>query len=266
MTRPRANRRSLRPIRDAACAIVRRTGDLIRRASSEQKAIRYNSEVDLITRFDRRSQAVLLKELRRRFPDFGVLSEEAINIKGSSAIRWVIDPLDGTTNFAHNLPIWALSVGLEMESEIVIGIVYDPTRNELFSAIRHGGAYLNGKRIHVSATRRLEQSLLVTGFPYDVRRSRVNNLDHFARFAVRAQAVRRLGSAALDLCYTACGRFDGYWELKLSPWDQAAGSLILRESGGRITDFKGRPFNFCGNEVLGTNGLIHRQMMRELSF
>lgn len=265
MIRPRANRRSLRPLRDAACAIVLRTGDLIRRASSEKKAIRYKSEVDLITQFDRRSQAMLLEEFRRRFPDFGVLSEEAIDIKGRSASRWVIDPLDGTTNFAHDLPIWSLSVALEMEREIVIGIVYDPTRNELFTAIRHGGAHLNGKRIHVSATRRLEQSLLVTGFPYDVRRSRANNLDHFSRFAVRAQAVRRLGSAALDLCYTACGRFDGYWELKLSPWDQAAGSLILQESGGRITDFKGRPFDIYGNEVLGTNRLIHRQMMRVLS-
>jgi myo-inositol-1(or 4)-monophosphatase len=266
MIRKRADRSSLSAIHDKACAIVRRTGDLLRRASSEQKRIHYKSEVDLITQFDYRSQTMLFKELRRFFPDFGVLSEEAIDIKGPSAARWVIDPLDGTTNFAHNLPIWALSVGLEMESEIVIGIVYDPTRDEMFSAIRHGGADLNGKRIHVSATRRLEQSLLVTGFPYDVRRSRVNNLDHFARFAVRAQAVRRLGSAALDLCYTACGRFDGYWELKLSPWDQAAGSLILREAGGRITDFKGRLFSIYGDQVLGTNGMIHRQMMRVLGY
>jgi myo-inositol-1(or 4)-monophosphatase len=155
-------------------------------------------------------------------------------------------------------------MALEWDGIIVMGLVYDPPRRELFSAVAGEGAFLNKRKIKVSRTARLDRSLLVTGFPYDVRESSDNNLDHFSSFAVSAQAVRRLGSAALDLCYTACGRFDGYWELKLSPWDQAAGYLILKEAGGRITDFSGKPFSIYGYEVLGTNGLIHRQMMRIL--
>ncbi len=244
--------------------IVRSIGDRLHRLSHGKKHIRYKGEIDLVTSFDRFAQRALVQALRRRHPDFGILSEERIQIRPSHPIRWVIDPLDGTTNFAHDLPIWCISVALEVAGRIVIGVVYDATRGELFSAVRDQGAFLNDRRIAVSRTRSLGHSLLVTGFPYDIRRSRVNNLDYFCRFALRAQAVRRLGSAALDLCYTACGRFDGYWELKLSPWDQAAGSLILQEAGGRMTDFSGRPFDHYGQEALGSNGLIHAQMQRVL--
>jgi len=223
--------------------------------------VSFKGEIDLVTKFDRDAQKQIVSALSREFPDHGILSEEDINRKPASNIRWIVDPLDGTTNFAHGLPIWAISIGLEVNDEVVLGVVYDPNRDETFSALRNSGARLNGRKIRVSSARKLDRCLLVTGFPYDIRRSERNNLRQFGEFAVRARAVRRLGSAALDLCYTACGRFDGYWEMKLSPWDQAAGSLILKESGGKITDFRGRPFNIYGDEVLGTNGLIHRQMM-----
>lgn len=240
-------------------------GDYIYKISTKKKSIDYKGEVDLITQFDKKSQDLIIKNLLKKFPAFGILSEENINHNTNAPIKWLVDPLDGTTNFAHNLPIWAISIALEIDEEIVLGVVYDPTRKELFSAIEGQGAFLIGKRIGVSKTKKLTSSLLVTGFPYDVRQSENNNLNHFAKFSVRAQAVRRLGSAALDLCYTACGRFDGYWELKLSPWDQAAGYLILKEAGGKITDFKGKKFDIYGDEVLGTNRLIHKQMMRVLN-
>jgi myo-inositol-1(or 4)-monophosphatase len=207
---------------------------------------------------------MIIKALRKNYPYFCVLSEEDVDEESGRPIRWIVDPLDGTTNFAHGLPIWAISIALEVHGDILLGVVYDPNRDEMFVSLEKTGAYLNGKRIRVSTTRKLEHSLLVTGFPYDIRKSKRNNLLEFSTFAVRARAVRRLGSAALDLCYTACGRFDGYWELKLSPWDQAAGSLILREAGGRITDFAGRKFNIYGDQVLGTNRRIHRQMIRVL--
>lgn len=249
---------------DFAVRLARRVGDNVNRQSRRNLRVSFKGEIDLVTQFDRDAQDKIVRALNREFPDHGILSEEDINKNPSSNIRWIIDPLDGTTNFAHGLPIWAISIGLEVDAEIVLGVVYDPNRSEIFSAIRDSGARLNGKKIRVSNTRKLDRSLLVTGFPYDIRHSKQNNLREFSEFALRARAVRRLGSAALDLCYTACGRFDGYWEMRLSPWDQAAGSLILKESGGRITDFRGRPFNIYGDEVLGTNGLIHRQMMNVL--
>jgi myo-inositol-1(or 4)-monophosphatase len=242
-----------------------KVGNHIYKAANKKKSIFYKGEVDLVTQFDNKSQDLIVNALSKKFPDYGILSEEDVSQNLDAPIKWIVDPLDGTTNFAHGLPIWAITLALEIESTIVLGIVYDPTREEMFSAIENNGAFLNRRRIRVSKTNELAQALLVTGFPYDIRESEVNNLNHFSNFAVRAQAVRRLGSAALDLCYTACGRFDGYWELKLSPWDQAAGSLILKEAGGKVTDFSGNRFNIYGDEVLGTNGLIHTQMMKILN-
>lgn len=247
-----------------AVRLVHRVGDDIARQSRRGLRVSFKGEIDLVTQFDRDAQEKIVAALSREYPDHGILSEEDINTNPDKDVRWIVDPLDGTTNFAHGLPIWAISVGLEVDDDVVLGVVYDPNRCETFTAVKNCGARLNGRKIRVSRTRKLDRSLLVTGFPYDIRSSTRNNLQQFGEFAVRARAVRRLGSAALDLCYTACGRFDGYWELKLSPWDQAAGSLILREAGGKITDFKGRAFNIYGDEVLGTNGLIHRQMMKVL--
>ncbi len=256
---------NLKQISDHVTRIIVGTGDYIYRHAHKKKHISYKGVVNLVTQYDNIAQRIIVGRLQKNFPEYGILSEENIEHDRERPIRWLLDPLDGTTNFAHNLPIWAISLGLEVDSQIIIGIVYDPTRKELFSAIHGKGAFLNDRRIRVSKTKELGKSLLVTGFPYDIRESRKNNLNHFARFCVRAQAVRRLGSAALDLCYTACGRFDGYWELKLSPWDQAAGSLILKEAGGMISDFKGRPFSIYGSEVLGTNGIIHTAMIKVLN-
>lgn len=244
--------------------LVRKIGDDICRPSSGSKRVQFKGEIDLVTRFDRWSQQRLAGTLRREFPDYGILSEENLCAKQEAPIRWIVDPLDGTTNFAHGLPIWSISIALEVDGDVDVGIVYDPSRKEMFSAIRNHGATLNGKGIRVSSIKVLDRALLVTGFPYDIRKSSHDNLNHFNRFAKRAQAVRRLGSAALDLCYTACGRFDGYWEIKLSSWDQAAGSLIVSEAGGRITDFSNNRFNIYDNQVLATNGLIHREMLEVL--
>ncbi len=245
--------------------LTKEVGDYIYRSAYKIKRVYYKGRVDLVTQFDRESQDLIVKKLAKKFPDYGILSEENVSHNVDAPIKWIVDPLDGTTNFAHGLPIWAISVALENKGDIVLGVVYDPTREEMFYAIKGNNAFLNKKRIRVSKVRNLDRALLITGFPYDIRSSEDNNLNHFNNFAVRAQAVRRLGSAALDLCYTACGRFDGYWELKLSPWDQAAGSLILKEAGGKITDFKGKKFIIYGDEVLATNGLIHRQMMQVLN-
>jgi myo-inositol-1(or 4)-monophosphatase len=244
--------------------LARAVGDKIARQADRHKKIAFKGEIDLVTQFDHDAQDMILRALRKAYPDFGILSEEDVREDTDRPVKWIVDPLDGTTNFAHGLPIWAISIALEVEGDVVAGVVYDPNRDEMFTSTKRRGAWLNHKRIYVSNTRKLGHSLLVTGFPYDIRRSRENNLLQFNTFAVRAQAVRRLGSAALDLCYTACGRFDGYWEMKLSPWDQAAGSLILLEAGGRITDFQGKKFDIYGNEVLGTNGKIHRQMISVL--
>ncbi len=252
--------RSLRFVVD----LTQKVGDYVQKSVNKRKRIYYKGEVDLVTQFDKKSEYLIVKELTKRFPNYGILSEEDTPQNTGASIKWIIDPLDGTTNFAHGLPIWTISIALEVNSEIVMGVVYDPTRQEIFSAIKRRGAFLNGKKISVSKVRKLDRALLITGFPYDIRRTKNNNLNHFNNFALHAQAVRRLGSAALDLCYTACGRFDGYWELKLSPWDQAAGALILKEAGGKITDFGGGEFDIYGDEVLGTNGLIHRQMMKIL--
>jgi myo-inositol-1(or 4)-monophosphatase len=228
--------------------IAKRVGDYLFKNAEKKKKVRFKGEIDIVTQFDKESQDMIVTELTERYPQYGILSEEGISCNVDARLKWIIDPLDGTTNFAHGLPIWTISIALEVAGDISLGVV----------------AFKGKKRIKVSGIRRLDRALLVTGFPYDIRTSDDNNLEHFANFAIRSQAVRRLGSAALDLCYTACGRFDAYWELKLSPWDQAAGSLILEEAGGRITDFKGCKFDIYGDEVLGTNGLIHNQMMEVL--
>ena len=246
---------------DFVVRLAHKVGDEVARRSRRGLRVSFKGEIDLVTQFDRNAQEKIVSALLREYPEYGILSEEDCNVNADRNIRWIIDPLDGTTNFAHGLPIWAISIGLEIDNKVVLGVVYDPNRDETFTAIMDRAAYLNGRKIKVSKTRKLDRSLLVMGFPYDIRRSKKNNLRQFGAFAVRARAVRRLGSAALDLCYTACGRFDGYWELKLSPWDQAAGSLIVTEAGGKITDFRGNAFNIYGDQVLATNGLIHSQMM-----
>ena len=214
---------------------------------------------------DHRAEAAVIEILETAFPDHGILTEESKGREGSGSYRWILDPLDGTTNYAHGYPFFCVSLALEKDGQILWGIIYDPLREELFAAEAGRGATVNGKALQVSATRHIQQSFLCTGFPYDMRESSEDNLRYFSRFAKTVQAIRRDGSAALDLCYVAMGRFDGFWEMKLNPWDVAAGSLIVTEAGGRVTDFSGDHFSIHGQEILASNGLIHDEMLRVLS-
>jgi myo-inositol-1(or 4)-monophosphatase len=214
---------------------------------------------------DHCAEAAVIEILEKAFPDHGILTEESKGREGSGSYRWILDPLDGTTNYAHGYPFFCVSLALEKDRHIIWGIIYDPLRDELFEAAVGMGAMVNGKPLTVSNTRHIQQSFLCTGFPYDMRESREDNLRYFSRFAKIAQAIRRDGSAALDLCYVAMGRFDGFWEMKLNPWDVAAGSLIVTEAGGRVTDFSGGLFTINGQEILATNGRIHDEMLKVLS-
>lgn len=226
--------------------------------------IRHKGEVDLVTAADREAEEVIVRLLRETFPRHAILAEERGADGRDSSYRWIIDPLDGTTNFAHGFPWFAVSIALERAGEVVLGVVYNPFHRELFCAEKGGGAFLNEVQLRVSATRRLDGALLATGFPYDRRRSPANNYDHFAHFQQRVQGCRRAGAASLDLAYTAAGRLDGYWEMKLKPWDVAAGKLIVEEAGGKVTDFAGGPCDIAGREILASNGLIHREMVAVL--
>lgn len=217
--------------------------------------------IDLVTAADTESEEEIISTIRAEFPDHEILAEESGLNKGISAYRWIIDPLDGTTNFAHQLPIFAISIGFAIEDDIVAGIVLNPTDGELFTAIRHQGAELNGRSINVSASPKVSESLLVTGFPYNLCELFDPIISRYGRCLRAARGIRRLGSAALDLCYIACGRFDGFWEQNLKPWDSAAGYLIAEEAGARVTDFSNQPFSVNKKEILATNGHIHAEML-----
>jgi myo-inositol-1(or 4)-monophosphatase len=250
----------------AAVEAGQAAGTLLLRYAETGFQIEYKNPINLVTDADRAAEQCVIDLLKTRFPDHHFLAEErGRDDDGSSPYRWIIDPLDGTTNFAHGYPTYCVSVGLEYEGRCIMGVVFDPSRNELFTAIEHRGAYLNGRPIHVSNTKSLDSSLLVTGFAYDIRETKRNNLDHFAKFALKAQGLRRTGSAALDLCYVAAGRFDGFWEVRLSPWDMAAGSVIAREAGGRLTDFSGNNLSIYGQELVASNGRIHEAMLAVLN-
>jgi len=243
---------------------AREAGRMLKRGMSRRREISFKGAVDLVTNFDRKAQEMILSRLSTAFPDHGFLAEEGLRREKAGDFLWIIDPLDGTTNYAHRFPVFCVSIALGFQGRVVLGLVYDPMREEVFRAAEDQGAYLNGRRIRVSSVDDLDRSLLATGFPYDVRESRVNNVIHFNNFLVRVQAIRRCGSAALDLCYVACGRFDGFWELKLKPWDVAAGALMVKEAGGRLSDFSGAEFSISSAETLASNGLIHEAMVTVL--
>jgi myo-inositol-1(or 4)-monophosphatase len=250
-------------LRDAAAALAREAGAIVREGYGVLHAPEHKGRIDLVTEYDRRSETFLLGAIAARFPGHSVLAEESgVHAAQAARVRWIVDPLDGTTNFAHNYPFFAVSIGVELDGELAAGAVYDPVRDELFAAARGEGATLNGSAIQVSAVRRVEDALLVTGFPYDVREHPERSVPLFEAFLTRAQGVRRDGSAALNLCYLAAGRFDGFWEGALSPWDMAAGVVLVREAGGIVTDFTGGPFGLERRQILGTNGRLHDEMQR----
>ncbi len=241
-----------------------KAGQMLKDNIDRFSEIFYKGTVDLVTNFDTQAQRMIFDHLSSRFPDHDYLAEEGLSQNKGAEFRWIIDPLDGTTNYAHSFPVFTVSIALENKGEVILGLVYDPMREEMFSAVKGEGALLNKKGIKVSNVDDLDKSLLATGFPYDIRTSEVNNIAHFNNFLTRAQGIRRCGSAAMDLCYVACGRFDGFWELKLSPWDMAAGALIVREAGGQISDFRNEEFSIFGSEILASNGLIHHKMVNVL--
>lgn len=249
---------------DFAIELAYQAGAIIRAGQERTRSYEPKAYADLVTDIDRASETLIVSAIHERFPDHAILAEESGAIKSDSAYAWIIDPLDGTLNYVHGFPFYSVSIGLLHAGELFIGVVYDPLRNELFAAQRGQGAHCNGRRLHVSHTPRLDQALLTTGFPYSRFGDPENNLREFAHLLLRAREIRRPGSAALDLCNVAAGRSDGHWELKLSPWDTAAGALILLEAGGKLSDWQGKEWSPYEGRILATNGTIHDELLREL--
>lgn len=223
--------------------------------------IKDNQAFNLVTEADKASEARIVEIIRRKYPKHGILAEEGGGSETDSPYKWLIDPLDGTTNFAHGLPLFSISIALEYEGHVIAGCVYDPVRGEMFHAEAGGGAFLNNRPIRVSEVSHLSKALLVTGFPYNVQENPDSCHERFISFLMHAQAVRRLGSAALDAAYVASGRMDGFWEVALQPWDKAAGQILIVEAGGRVTDFDGGMHDLYRPQFLGSNGQIHSQMI-----
>ena len=253
---------------DFAIRAAREAGAILNDYQKRGFVVTHKGAINLVTEADHASEALIKELIASHYPDHRILAEEsgASDSSGTgSDYCWIIDPLDGTTNFAHGLPCYAVSIGIERSGEMVAGVVYDPTRDQLFAAQRGAGAHLNGTRIKVSDVERLERALLVSGFPYDVREKMNEYLPAWTTFLARAQGVRRLGAAAIDMCYVASGYFDGFWEFGLHPWDTAAGWIIIEEAGGRVTNAGGTAFDNSSPSLLCTNGPIHDEMLEVLS-
>ncbi len=255
----------MNPTRYDLESMARGAGEILRAGYGKHIQISHKGVIDLVTEIDRRSEQYLLGEINRRYPDHHILSEESGEIPGEECCLWYIDPLDGTVNYAHQVPVFTVSIAYQQDGVLQLGVVYDPLRDELFSAEREKGATLNGEAISVSKATLLDLSLLSTGFAYDIRTHPETNLDHFARFSLRCQGIRRLGSAALDLCYVACGRFEGFWELRLNAWDIAAGALIAEQAGALVTDIHGNPdYVAAPQSILAANPTLHTAMLHVL--
>ena len=225
--------------------------------------IEYKGEVDVVTAADRESEKLIVDRLTKLWPDHDLMGEEGARRTSGSDYRWYIDPLDGTTNFAHGYPVFCVSIALEHRGELIAGTVYDPTRREMFAAEKGGGAWLNDRSMRVSKTGALAESLIATGFPSQ-KRHKNPNIHFYHHITLKTHGVRRAGSAAMDLAYTACGRYDGYWEFNLNPWDTAAGVLLVREAGGVVSDTDGAPFDIASKEVVASNGKLHPALLHEL--
>jgi len=252
---------TLAAARGVAVAVARQAGALQRDGYGRDIKVQMKGTIDLVTEVDQACEDLIVAELLKQFPDHQILAEEGGASGASHPCRWIIDPLDGTTNYAHRFPFFCVSIGLEVAGEPTLGVVYAPMFDELFVAVRGQGATLNGQPIAVSGTENLVGAMLTTGFAYDVHRAENDNLDNFANFTRRVQATRRTGSAALALCYVACGRFDGFWEMGLKPWDVAAGMLAVAEAGGRVSRFDGTAHQLDGRQILASNGKLHQAMI-----
>jgi myo-inositol-1(or 4)-monophosphatase len=245
---------------DVAVEAAQEAGEILVNEFDRPPHISYKGDVDLVTQADRRSEEAIVSRLRQHFPKHAIVAEEGGGLETDSPYRWVVDPLDGTTNFAHGYPCFAVSIGLQHDGELIAGVIYQPISKELFTAAKGEGAYLNQKRISVSKIDRLATSLLVTGFP-SVKRTQNPNIHYYWDFTLRSHGVRRDGSAAMDLASVACGRFEGFWEFGLHAWDTAAGVLLVREAGGRVTTFSGQPYHPGDRETVASNGAIHQEML-----
>jgi myo-inositol-1(or 4)-monophosphatase len=247
---------------ELACA----AGEVLKHYMNREKSVELKGRANLVTIADKESESLIIELIRKRYPHHAILAEESGASGAIDAVegKWIIDPLDGTTNFAHQYPFFSVSIGFEQAGEVLCGAVFDPWRDEMFSAARGLGSFMNGTRIQVSDVEELRSALIMTGFPYGFRDKLRQVMSYFEAFLIESQAVRRGGSAALDLCYAALGRVDGFWEVDLLPWDTAAGMVILEEAGGRVTNFSGRKFSAYDRQIVASNGRIHEEMLRVL--
>jgi myo-inositol-1(or 4)-monophosphatase len=244
----------------AISEIAREAGALLMTHFRRRIGFEYKGDVDLVTEADRGSEALITDRIRSRWPRHDLLGEEGARVETGSDYRWYIDPLDGTTNFAHGFPVFCVSIALEHKGRRVAGVIYDPTRDELFAAEKGSGGWLNQRRIQVSKVTNMAECLCGTGFPSH-KRHKNPNIHFYHQITLRTHGVRRAGSAALDLAYVACGRLDAFWEFNLNPWDTAAGALLVEESGGKLTDITGGPWRLNSRETLATNGLVHQDFI-----
>jgi myo-inositol-1(or 4)-monophosphatase len=245
---------------ETAADIAHQAGSLLRYYFERRVSFEMKGDFDLVTEADKASEKLVVGRLKQHFPEHGIVAEEGGGHDSASEYRWYVDPLDGTTNFAHSYPVWNITLALEKAGELIAGVIFDPTRDELFTCERGGGAFLNGRRIRVSNVARVADSLLCTGFP-NHNRATNPNIHFFHELAMSAHGVRRSGSAAVDLAHVACGRLDGFWEIGLSPWDMAAGILLIQEAGGMCTDMEGAHHSLKSPHLLTDNGAIHSELM-----
>lgn len=251
---------------DKVIQISKEAGEIIRKGFGKNFSLEYKTNLsNFVTEIDKKSEAAIINFIKKEFPNHAVLAEESGEHKTFSEYLWVIDPLDGTSNFAHGLPIFSVSIGVQKNGETICGVVYDVMRDEIYSSEKGSGSFRNGQRLQVSSNDNLRKSMLVTGFPYDVANNPDYAMERFAAFLKTSTAVRRLGSAAIDLCYVAAGVFDGFWEVYLNPWDMAAGKLLVEEAGGIVTDFQGTPMNIFNVQILASNGKVHCDMLKVLN-
>lgn len=242
--------------------IAKTSGDIIRSYFGKNFTIEIKSDVkDLVTQADKESEKTIIDFINKKYPTHGILAEESGSQSNDADYLWVIDPLDGTSNFAHGLPIFSVSIGVQFKQEIVMGVIYDVMRDKLYSAEKGSGAFRDDVKISVSKNKKIEESFLVTGFPYNINENPEDAFEKFIAMTKASRAVRRLGSAAIDFCYVAEGVFDGFWEVFLNPWDICAGKLLVEEAGGLVTDFNGKPMDIFNKTILASNGVIHQEMI-----